>query len=75
MSTTVYVNIDTHWAGIKDMMERGEWAGALKEYVHQRAVLLNANPGFDTLMSLNVIRNAVPFEYQIKAPAPGRQKR
>ncbi|KKM10897.1 helicase SNF2 [Clostridiales bacterium PH28_bin88] len=48
-------------------MERGEWAGPLAEFVHQRAVLLSANPGFNTLMSLNVVRNAVPFEYQIKA--------
>lgn len=58
---------DTPWAGIQAALERGEPAGSLEEYVHQRAVLLSANPGFDTLMSLNVVRNVIPFEHQIKA--------
>lgn len=58
---------DTPWMKLESAINRGEWASSLEEYVHQRAVTLSANPGFDTLLSLNVIRNAVPFDYQIKA--------
>lgn len=58
---------DTTWHDLERAIKLGRWANPLEEYVHERAVLLSANPGFETLLSLNMIRNAVPFDYQIKA--------
>ncbi|MEW6662061.1 MAG: SNF2-related protein [Bacillota bacterium] len=58
---------DTPWFDIERAVKQGKWASSLEEYVHERAVLLSANPGFDTLLSLNMIRNAMPFDYQIRA--------
>lgn len=58
---------DEPWLDIEKTINLECWANPTEEYVHERAVLLSANPGFDTLLSLNMIRNAVPFDYQIKA--------
>lgn len=58
---------DKTWHDLERAIKLGQWANPLEEYVHERAVLLSANPGFDTLLSLNMVRNAVPFDYQIKA--------
>ncbi|MDI7247515.1 MAG: SNF2-related protein [Bacillota bacterium] len=35
--------------------------------VHEQALILSASPGFDTLVSLDVIRSVVPFAYQVGA--------
>jgi len=58
---------DVPWQNIEKAIKLERWANPTEEYVHERAVLLSANPGFETLLSLNMIRNAVPFDYQIKA--------
>jgi len=35
-------------------------------YIHQQALAFAVRPGFDTLLSLNVVKNIEPYDYQAK---------
>ncbi|MCL4514498.1 MAG: DEAD/DEAH box helicase [Firmicutes bacterium] len=66
--------LDKAWPEIETALSGRKFAGPLEEYVHQRAAVLGANPGFDTLLSLNVVKKILPFDYQLKAVREVLQK-
>lgn len=48
-------------------LEDGEFDTLESAQVHEQALVLSTSPGFDTLISLDVVRNVVPFAYQVGA--------
>lgn len=52
---------------IQDIEEKKLSPGPLSDlYLHRQALDLSLSPGFDTLLSLPVVKNIVPFDYQVK---------
>ena len=48
-------------------LDAGEFDTLESAEVHEQALVLSTSPGFDTLISLDVVRNVVPFAYQVAA--------
>ncbi|HHV62436.1 MAG TPA: DEAD/DEAH box helicase family protein [Firmicutes bacterium] len=48
-------------------LEAGRFDSLEGADVHEQALILSASPGFDRLISLDAVRNIVPFAYQVGA--------
>jgi len=48
-----------------ELLNQGHFSSQLEEYIHDRSLTLSRNPGFSALLSLNNVKNIIPFEYQI----------
>ena len=53
-------------SGLKDFQWDFSKSDIDEFFLHQQALNFAVSPGFDTLLSLNVVRNIETFEYQIK---------
>ncbi|HHY46848.1 MAG TPA: DEAD/DEAH box helicase family protein [Firmicutes bacterium] len=52
---------------ILERLREGQFDTPGSADVHEQALILSTSPGFDRLISLDVVRNIVPFTYQIGA--------
>ena len=64
----ITIPVDT---GSMDMvltkLDAGRFDTVESAQAHEQALVLSTSPGFDTLISLDVVRNIVPFAYQVGA--------
>ncbi|NPV52986.1 MAG: DEAD/DEAH box helicase family protein [Firmicutes bacterium] len=64
------IDISIDRASVDLILERlqvGRFDSLESADVHEQALLLSTSPGFDRLISLDVVRNIVPFTYQVGA--------
>ena len=53
--------------GMLKRLQAGQFDSRESAEVHRKALVLSTSPGFDRLISLDVVRNILPFPYQVGA--------
>lgn len=62
----IYFNEETGETKLPGKFTGKKIEGLDKYFLHQEGLRFAISPGFDTLLSLNVVRNVEPYEYQLK---------
>ncbi|TDA70572.1 MAG: DEAD/DEAH box helicase [Clostridia bacterium] len=57
---------DAAWEEILSSLAQSRYATPPEENLHQQACSLSTNPGFNTLLCLQVARNFTPYPYQVE---------
>lgn len=57
---------DGAWEGLAAALEQGRYSTDREEFLHRRSLMLAAHPGFETLLSLQVLTTFTPFDYQVQ---------